>query len=181
VSELRVNGIVEESVVDGPGLRFTVFTQGCPHHCPGCHNPETHDPCGGHTVSTEKLLAQIQENPLLAGVTFSGGEPFLQAAILADLGSRVRALDKTVVVYTGYTLEQLHGRAKEHDSVNALLEQADLLIDGPYVEALRDLEILHRGSANQRILTRRDILSIRKDLLSIQTGSLRDCTSRAWR
>lgn len=115
-------------------------------------------------VSTESLLARIRENPLLAGVTFSGGEPFEQPGPLAELAGQVRALGKTVAVYTGYTLEQLHGMAKEEDAVNVLLERADLLIDGPYVEALRDLELPHRGSANQRVLSRQHILSIRKAL-----------------
>ena len=168
--ELRVNGIVEESVVDGPGLRFTVFTQGCPHRCPGCHNPQTHDPHGGHMVETESLLPRIDENPLLAGVTFSGGEPFLQAATLAEFGTGIHALGKTVAVYTGYTLEQLHGMAETDEGVAALLEKADLLIDGPYVEQLRDPDLLHRGSVNQRLLPREAILAIRETLRQKHSG-----------
>ena len=168
--ELRVNGIVEESVVDGPGLRFTVFTQGCPHHCPGCHNPQTHDPHGGYVLETESLLARIDENPLLAGVTFSGGEPFLQAAPLAEFGNGIHALGKTVAIYTGYTLEQLHGMAETDEGVAALLEAADLLIDGPYEEQLRDPDLLHRGSANQRLLPRETILTLRETLRQKHSG-----------
>ena len=74
---LQINNCIEESIVDGPGLRFVIFTQGCPHHCPGCHNPQTHQMTGGTFVETEMLLARIVKNPLLQGVTFSGGEPFL--------------------------------------------------------------------------------------------------------
>lgn len=162
--ELRVSGIVRESIADGPGLRFVIFAQGCPHKCPGCHNPETHDPSGGHTVRTEALLAQIRQNPLLSGVTFSGGEPFAQAGPLTNLACRVRALGKNVVVYTGYTLEQLLIMAGKDEACNSLLDQADTLIDGPYVHSLRDLDLPYRGSANQRILDRKDIQKARSAL-----------------
>ena len=73
---LRLAGIVRESIVDGPGIRFTVFCQGCPHGCPGCHNPETHDFKGGSDCSVDRLMEEIDKDPILAGVTFSGGEPF---------------------------------------------------------------------------------------------------------
>ena len=155
--ELRVNGLVEESIADGPGLRFAIFTQGCPHKCPGCHNPETHDPSGGYTVCTEALLARLQHNPLLSGVTFSGGEPFAQVAPLADLARAVRSLGKTVVVYTGYTVEQLRAMSAKDEEIGELLELTDMLVDGPYVQSLRDADLLHRGSANQRILDREAI------------------------
>lgn len=161
VPELRVNGIVEESIADGPGLRFVVFTQGCPHACPGCHNPETHDPSGGYTVSTETLLEDFLKNPLLSGVTFSGGEPFAQARPLAELARHVRSLGKTVVIYTGYTLERLLVLAGQDNAFGELLDQADMLVDGPYVRELRDLDLQYRGSANQRILDREAIQDAR--------------------
>ncbi len=153
---LRISGVVEESIVDGPGLRYVVFTQGCPHRCPGCHNPDTHDPRGGYDVSLGPLLQQVAENPLLAGVTLSGGEPFLQAGPLARLAREVRGLGKSVVVYTGYRYEQLRRMADEEGAIRDLLEATDLLVDGPYIEALRDLDLLYRGSANQRLLRLRD-------------------------
>lgn len=148
---------MEESVVDGPGLRFVVFTQGCPHHCPGCHNPETHDPCGGKTVDTRDILARFDENPLLSGITFSGGEPFMQPYPLTVLAKAVKSRGKSVLIYTGYTLERL----SEHKSaeVRELLSLADTLIDGPYVEALRDLDLTFRGSANQRVLDKEALLA----------------------
>ena len=160
---LRLAGIVEDSIVDGPGLRLTIFTQGCPHDCPGCHNPETHPINGGSFHSLDELVARYRENPLLAGVTFSGGEPFLQARPLAELAARIHALGGTVITYTGYIFEDLVARARKDATVAALLEATDLLIDGPYMEALRSLDIAWRGSSNQRLLDR----ELRARLLSL--------------
>ena len=150
--ELRVNGVVEESIVDGPGLRYVVFTQGCPHHCPGCHNPETHDPEGGYLTTVSGIFSQFSDNPLLAGITFSGGEPFMQPAPLAELARRVRDAGKTIVIFSGYTLEQLQKKAVSSPDTAALLRCTDILVDGLYIEAQRDLELLFRGSHNQRML-----------------------------
>lgn len=150
---LRLAGVIRESIVDGPGIRFTVFVQGCPHHCPGCHNPQSHDFQGGSDCRLDKLVEEIQKDPLLQGVTFSGGEPFCQAEALAELGQRVKedfSLD--VVVYTGYTYEQLCQGKAEHPEWEKLLEVADYLVDGPFILAQRDLELRFRGSRNQRIL-----------------------------
>lgn len=154
---LRLHGLVEESIVDGPGLRFAVFTQGCLHGCPGCHNPATHSLTGGSETTTHELFTQFASNPLLAGVTFSGGEPFLQPEPLAALAEQVHALGKTVVVYTGYTLETLYTLAQERPAVLALLEQTDMLIDGPYIAALRELDSGLKGSSNQRVLEKEAI------------------------
>ena len=151
--ELRVSGIVEESVVDGPGIRFVVFTQGCPHHCKGCHNPQTHDPAGGRVTDTREILERFAENPLLSGITFSGGEPFLQPGPLCVIAREVKNLGKNVVTYTGYVFEELLSRTAD-PMVARLLALTDILIDGPYVEALRDLSLQYRGSRNQRILDR---------------------------
>ncbi len=157
VHSLRVHGIVEESVVDGPGLRFVVFTQGCLHGCPGCHNPATHSLGGGYETTPQALLTQFATNPLLAGVTFSGGEPFLQPEPLAALAEQVHTLGQTVVVYTGYTLEALYALAQQNPAVLSLVEQIDLLIDGPYIAALRELDSGLRGSSNQRVLDKQAI------------------------
>ena len=150
MASLRISGVEPESIVDGPGIRYVVFTQGCPHHCPGCHNAQTHDFHGGRLADTDALLEELRKNPLLKGVTFSGGEPFCQAAPLAELAEKVHALGLDVIVYTGYTYERLTD--KRDPDVDALLRQADLLIDGPYLEAQRDLTLRFRGSANQRVI-----------------------------
>lgn len=153
-NELRISGLVEDSIVDGPGLRLTVFTQGCPHKCAGCHNPETHDPNGGRLVHVGEVFHVFLRNPLLKGVTFSGGEPFLQAGALCELGRKVRAIEKDLVCYTGFEYEQLMLMGQTNPAIAELLELTDLLIDGPYVEGLRDLGLLFRGSSNQRLLDR---------------------------
>ncbi len=160
--DLRVCGLVEESIVDGPGLRFVVFVQGCLHHCPGCHNPQTHALDGGSRMDTAALLARFDENPLLSGITLSGGEPFLQPAPLADLASEVHRRGKDVMVYSGYTYEELLQRAAVDDWVRRLLDEADILVDGPYVEALRNLELTFRGSENQRVLDRQAMRRLRE-------------------
>ena len=153
MSKLRISGVVDDSIVDGRGLRYTVFTQGCPHHCPGCHNPQTHDFAGGHLVEIDDLLAEICENPMLRGVTFSGGEPFCQPAPLAELAEKIHAVPGRkldVTVFSGYTWEELE--AMDDPDVAALLRQTDILIDGPFLAAEKDLTLLFRGSRNQRIL-----------------------------
>lgn len=149
---LRISGIVEESIVDGPGLRFTVFTQGCPHHCRGCHNPQTHDFSGGKMMNIEEIFSMYQENPILSGITFSGGEPFCQPDSLYQLALKVKALGHNVMVYSGYTHKQLLAMAEKDESICRLLSVTDILVDGPYVEALRDLELKYRGSSNQKII-----------------------------
>ncbi|MBC7105213.1 MAG: anaerobic ribonucleoside-triphosphate reductase activating protein [Firmicutes bacterium] len=149
---IRIAGFNPESVVDGPGLRFVVYTQGCPHRCPGCQNPETWDPEGGHEVTLEDLWSRMEKNPLLRGLTLSGGEPFLQAGACAELAARVRAAGLDVVTYTGYTWEQLVVMAEEDPDVRALLTLSDYLIDGPYLAAQRTLGLAFRGSRNQRFI-----------------------------
>ena len=151
-NELRIAGIVEESIVDGPGIRFTVFTQGCPHNCVGCHNPQTHDFNGGRLTSIDEIFAQFKKNSLLSGATFSGGEPFCQAAVLYELGKRIKSLNKNIMVYSGYTYEQLKELSNEDTGIKNLLSISDILIDGRFEEAERDLSLLYRGSRNQRII-----------------------------
>lgn len=136
--------------MDGKGIRYVIFTQGCPHHCPGCHNPQTHDFAGGYLADTDKLLDELRQNPLLKGVTFSGGEPFCQPAPLAELAEKIHALGLDVTVYSGFTYEQLVD--KRDPAVDALLRQADVLIDGRYEEDQRDLTLRFRGSSNQRVI-----------------------------
>ena len=150
MASLRISGVVPESIVDGKGIRYVIFTQGCPHHCPGCHNPQTHDFEGGYLVDTDDLLEELRQNPLLKGVTFSGGEPFCQPAPLAELARKIHESGLDVTVYTGYTYEQL---LEQHNpDTDALLQQADVLIDGRYEQDKRDLTLHFRGSSNQRVI-----------------------------
>lgn len=153
---LRIAGIVDDSIVDGEGIRLTVFAQGCPHHCHGCHNPQTWSLTAGHEIDTDEVIERVKANPLLSGVTFSGGEPFLQPAPLAEIARAVHQLGLNVWSYTGFTLEQLQKRTDAHQ----LLDEVDVLVDGPYVEALRDLTLRFRGSSNQRIL---NLAELRKE------------------
>ncbi|MCC8131888.1 MAG: anaerobic ribonucleoside-triphosphate reductase activating protein [Ruminococcus sp.] len=150
--KLRMSGVVGESIVDGPGIRYTVFVQGCPHHCEGCHNPQTHDFSGGYDDDTDAIFEKIIQDPLLDGVTFSGGEPFCQARPLALLGQKVKAKGLGVIAYTGYTLEYLLKNANEENGYMDLLETIDWLVDGRFVMALKSYECRFRGSTNQRII-----------------------------
>ena len=149
-TEIRISGIARDSIVDGEGIRLTVFTQGCPRRCPGCHNPETQPLVGGRTTTVGAVVAELDENPLLTGLTLSGGEPFLQPGALLPLARAARARGLDVWSYTGFTLEEL--RAQGDTDVDALLEELDVLVDGDYREELRDLTLHFRGSRNQRVI-----------------------------
>ncbi|MGN1031360.1 MAG: anaerobic ribonucleoside-triphosphate reductase activating protein [Butyricicoccaceae bacterium] len=148
--ELRVAGTISESIVDGPGFRYVVFTQGCPHHCPGCQNPQTHPFEGGELRDTDELLEEILRDPLLSGVTFSGGEPFCQPKPLADLAKKAHEKGKNIFCYTGYTYEQL--MENPEPAVHELLDQVDILVDGRFEQDQRDLLLRFRGSRNQRLI-----------------------------
>lgn len=147
---MSVSGVTGDSIVDGPGLRLTIFTQGCPHHCPGCHNPQTHDPNGGAWADTEDILAAAAENPLLDGITLSGGDPFLQPVPCLALAKGAHQLGLNVWTYTGYTWEALW--AENDPEKLALLQETDVLIDGPFLLAERSLELKFKGSKNQRTI-----------------------------
>lgn len=149
--KIRIAGTVNDSIVDGTGIRFTIFTQGCPHHCEGCHNPETHDFNGGYEVDSDELLEKIKANPLLDGVTFSGGEPFMQADVLADLAVEIKKLGLNIITYTGFTFEELYEN-RDKKGWGKLLEVTDFLIDGKFEIDKKDWQIKFRGSSNQRYL-----------------------------
>ena len=146
---LNLSGIVSDSIVDGPGIRTTIFSQGCPHHCEGCHNPETWDFGCGTDVPVEDLVDVVRSNPLCRGVTFSGGEPFAQAAGFAKLARLLKEQGYEVASYSGYTVEEL---LEGSEAQKELLRSIDILIDGPFLMAEKSLEIVFRGSRNQRIL-----------------------------
>ena len=146
---LDLAGILEDSIVDGPGIRTTFFAQGCPHRCPGCHNPETWEFGCGTQMDADTALQVVRSNPLCRGVTFSGGEPFAQAEEFAVLARLLKAQGYEVASYSGYTFEELLSGTPGQ---KALLESIDVLIDGPFRLEERSLELNFRGSRNQRIL-----------------------------
>jgi len=149
---IRMAGIVRESIVDGPGIRFTIFCQGCPHKCEGCHNPETHDFNGGNEVTIDRILQEIDKNPLLAGVTFSGGEPLCQPEAFSLLAQKVRERGLNVTVFSGFTYEEILKMSEENEAVDSLMNNTDILIDGQFVVAEKDLTLQFRGSRNQRVI-----------------------------
>lgn len=151
--KIRISGIINESIVDGPGIRMAVFAQGCERACPGCHNPQTHALDGGYETTLSEIMQAAGRNPLLRGLTFSGGEPFLQAPAFAVLAKLAHAAGLDIVTFTGYTIEEILGHGENSDDgFRALLAQTDILIDGPYIEAQRTYDASFRGSANQRVI-----------------------------
>jgi len=165
---LDLSGIVSDSIVDGPGIRTTIFSQGCPHRCPGCHNPETWEFGCGTEVPVEAIVDIVKSNPLCRGVTFSGGEPFAQAAGFAKLAAFLKEQGYEVASYSGYTFEELLEGSQDQKK---LLESIDILIDGPFLLAEKSLEIAFRGSRNQRIL------DVPKSLAACKAV---ETTSRRW-
>lgn len=150
--KMRIAGLVEESIVDGPGFRMAVFAQGCHIHCPGCHNPETHDPDGGREADTEDMIARMRQNPLLDGITLTGGDPFLQPEACLMLARAAHAQGLNVWAYSGQTLEQLLALRAERPFLGELLEEIDVLVDGPFLLERRTLDLRFRGSDNQRVI-----------------------------
>lgn len=147
---MRISGTIQDSIVDGPGLRFVIFTQGCPHHCPGCHNPETHDPDGGKEMSQDELIKLMSSNPLTDGLTLSGGEPFMQASELIPVAKAAREKGFNIWAWSGWTIDEL--LASGDEAKIELLKLCDVLVDGRFVLAKRSLALEWRGSSNQRVL-----------------------------
>ena len=145
--KIRIAGFEEESIVDGEGVRFVIFTQGCPHKCPGCHNPETHDFNDGKEYDTSEIVEMFKKNPLISGITLSGGEPFCQPTACTELAREAHKLGLNVWCYTGYSFETLL-----RDSDRRLLSEIDVLVDGKFSKSLKSLALKFRGSSNQRII-----------------------------
>lgn len=150
-TKLRICGIEPESIVDGPGFRYVVFVQGCPHRCPGCHNPESHDFEAGFDMTVGEIYEEFLQNPFLSGITLSGGEPFCQAPALLELVKLVKTdRNKDVMSYSGYTYEELV--AKNDPAINELLDNLTILVDGRFELEQRNLTLVYRGSENQRVI-----------------------------
>lgn len=149
--KIKIYGIVKNSIVDGPGLRYAIFVQGCQHHCKGCHNPKSWDMDGGVEYDTDDIVNEILSDPLISGITFSGGDPFYQVDACVDIIDKVNAKSPKILevaTWTGFVFEDLVWDKK----YRKLLDKTHVLIDGPYMEDLRSLKLKWRGSSNQRIL-----------------------------
>ena len=148
ILKIRIAGIIEDSVVDGAGLRLTVFAQGCSRHCLGCHNPTTHDYNGGYEIDTQEIIKTMNANPLLDGLSISGGEPFDQPEGFYELAKLAKSFNYHVMAWSGYKFEDL---IKDF-SRRRMLEYIDVLIDGEFILKLRSLNLKWRGSSNQRVI-----------------------------
>lgn len=145
---LAILRIVEDTMVDGPGMRTAIYAAGCTHHCPGCHNPQSWDIRAGKTMSTEEILRPILADPF-ADVTFTGGDPMMQPEGFTELAQAIKQQStKTIWCYTGYTYEYLLTIPTQRE----LLAYIDVLVDGPFVQSLRDEQLRFRGSSNQRLI-----------------------------
>ena len=149
---MRIAGLVQDSIVDGPGFRFVVFVQGCLMHCEGCHNPETWDPNGGTSSSEGEIISEMLSNKLTDGLTLSGGEPFLQPAQCVKIASAAKENGLNVWTYSGYTFEEILIMADSNPDVDRLLNLTDVLIEGRFINEQRALALKWRGSKNQRVL-----------------------------
>ena len=144
---IRVLDIIEDTMVDGPGFRTSIYCAGCGHQCPGCHNPQSWAFDGGREMTTQQLMKIITADPF-ANVTFSGGDPMYQAAGFAELAHAIHEqTNKDIWCFTGFTFESLI-----QDDQRELLQQIDVLVDGPFVERLKNPDLLFRGSSNQRLI-----------------------------
>lgn len=171
---MNISGFVEETIVDGIGIRDTIYVSGCTHNCKGCHNPETHDFNYGKELTEEyenEILNKIINNHVIDGVTFSGGDPLaIQNRLkVLDLIKKIKdkRLDLNIWMYTGYTYENLlnemiTGSKTVSQVLNEILSNIDVLVDGPFIESKKDLNISFRGSSNQRLINVRKSLEVNK-------------------
>ncbi len=168
-SIIRTAGIVSESIVDGPGIRYVVFAQGCNHNCPGCHNKHTHDFNGGTLTTVKNIIDDMKRNPLLDGITLSGGEPFEQAEAFSVLAKEVKTMGLNVMTYTGYTFEKIMEEKIVHKGWGALLRATDILVDGKFEEKRKNPMLPFRGSDNQRIIDINESIS-RESIVEAKIG-----------
>jgi anaerobic ribonucleoside-triphosphate reductase activating protein len=164
--KIKLFGTANDSIVDGPGIRYAVFVQGCPHNCEGCHNPNSHDVNGGYWEDTDNIIETVKKNPLLDGVTLSGGEPFMQARECAEIAKKAHETGLNVVTYTGFTFEEILNKANDENNFSELLENTDILVDGRFVLELKSIDLNFKGSSNQRLIDVKLSLANGKVILS---------------
>lgn len=149
--KIRLAGIIENSISNGEGIRKVIFAQGCKHHCKGCFNPSTHDFNGGYECDTDKIVERINNDYMIDGVTFSGGDPFEQAEAFAEIAKKINP-ELDIWCYTGYTLQELLDKANEKPEWVDLLTNIDVLVDGRFEEDKKDRNLKFKGSSNQNII-----------------------------
>lgn len=155
-----------DSIVDGEGIRATIWTQGCPHNCKGCHNPGTHDFNEGYFSDTDNMIAELNEKMKYHdGVTLSGGEPFMQPEALSIIASYIKSINKNVWTYTGFTFEKLLEMGKTNKHIIDFLNNIDVLVDGKFVLELKSLDLYYMGSRNQRVIDVKKSLETSKVVL----------------
>ena len=152
--KLRIaSPVICDSIVDGPGLRMVIWTQGCKHNCKGCHNPQTHSLTKGYEVDTKEIINKMASLKLQQGITLSGGEPFLQPAPLVEIAKEAKNMNLDVWSYTGFKFEELIDRKNPLYFENVeLLKYIDVIVDGPFIEEQRNLMLKFKGSENQRTI-----------------------------
>ncbi len=149
--KIRLAGIIENSINNGEGIRKVIFAQGCKHHCKGCFNPSTHDFNGGYECDTDKIIERINNDYMIDGVTFSGGDPFEQAEAFAEIAKNINP-ELNIWCYTGYTLQEIIDKANEKPEWVDLLIHIDVLVDGKFEEDKKDRNLKFKGSSNQNII-----------------------------
>jgi anaerobic ribonucleoside-triphosphate reductase activating protein len=154
-----------DSIVDGEGLRTVIWTQGCIHNCPGCHNPKTHSFKGGFLVKVSEIKNQIDNLKIQDGLTFSGGEPFCQVDACLEIATYCQKKGLNVWCYTGFTFEELMEMSKENSNILKFLENIDVLVDGRFILEEKSLNLKFRGSRNQRIIDVKKSLKRKKSVL----------------
>lgn len=152
MNTFHLSGIKKHSSVNGPGVRYVLFFQGCPHHCPGCQNPETHDPTGGKITNINTVIQDILNTKYLDGITFSGGDPLMQPEAVIEIAKAIKKnTNLTIWLYTGWTFEQIQNNITGNTAKEALT-YIDILVDGPFMEKLKTKDAIWRGSSNQRLI-----------------------------
>ena len=167
-----------DSIVDGEGIRTVIWTQGCPHHCLGCHNPETHDLEGGALVDLKEVYEIIDSLEGQNGITFSGGDPFMQPKECSEIAKYARSKGYNIWCYTGYTFEQLLSLSKTKKEVMDFLREIDVLIDGKFELAKKSYNVIFRGSSNQRIIDVKESLKKNKVVLVEKYINNKELSSR---
>ncbi|MEQ8154010.1 MAG: anaerobic ribonucleoside-triphosphate reductase activating protein [Clostridiaceae bacterium] len=156
--KIRLSGIAYESLVNGPGIRRVFFSQGCVHNCESCFNPDTHDFYGGEVMDMDELIRDVKQNPMIKGVTFSGGDPFEQADKFAYMASEFRKAGLNIWTYTGYTFEYIINHIGERHGWKELIDNIDVVVDGKFEKDNMEEGLRFRGSKNQRIIDVRESL-----------------------